>query len=880
MGGGQGGGSGGGGMGGGVGGGGEGGGSGGGTAVGGGDGGGSGGGAVGGGTGGGGTGGGGTGGGGTGGGSISSTVTVGPAGGMVMAGGASVTVPANALTFATDITLETAVPPVPVPSIYTARSAIFAFKPHGEMFTTPVTITLPFTTGGDAVLRLDDENDSRWQHVPATFGASSVTFMASRFSFYVVIQTPTVHPLYLGAAYWNEYVENDGPTQFAATGADCETNTFSQFRRWGQCIHGGQHRKVKVTGRTSCGNLTATDALGAFEWTCEVMGGVANMVSTDFKSAAGLSTLIDFNAAVWKQNSVTVNDGAAVVLTTPSAVWWPNPMVVDNDGTTQTAASTIYLVTADSNAEYYVSGAGSALVVKPGVTLTPPLTEVASARVVVGGFGSWVEVRMTGADQNYPGIYMSQSAGQSVVHRSDIVGYATGVVLSGDRFRLERLRVACAGPNADTAVKSTEGGHFLKDLRSARCPGGILTGPNSKLNVMENLHLADGPFAQLGNNSVMAGVTVHHSPENGVVLGIGEGRMLMHVTTVQNVFDGFNNQAQSSVFEKNQVIGLLATENRSAGVALNNNLVLRDVGSFLNTHYGYRFNAIDYGLGVTFEGLFTVGYNGPTPPGYFDGQPCLNLSAHPAAADCAFSRDFPDDAGVPNGLLSFPDGGCGFDTNFNAGGFNPTVPGVQYPLVKGAGSDTTNPNEDVDGNANHDAITDWLSFDNPYRGWGLWGSSGPHCTTQGPCVSGDKCRMYDYSLRASGVGFIWPMAMPTSNGNSVLHHDFFADNAYDGLTTADCSRFIASPVITPRAQGNKCTATFLVGAREILGDLRGNDNLLCESNEVCLFTPNMASYQGHGPLVSPAGYTFTNGTIQNVKMLKFQTNGVSAPYTP
>lgn len=66
----------------------------------------------------------------------------------------------------------------------------------------------------------------------------------------------------------------------------------------------------------------------------------------------------------------------------------------------------------------------------------------------------------------------------------------------------------------------------------------------------------------------------------------------------------------------------------------------------------------------------------------------------------------------------------------------------------------------------------------------------------------------------------------------------------------------------------------------MLGDMRGNENLLCESNEVCLFTPNIASYQGEGPLVPPAGYVFVDGTISNVTLLEHETNGTMMPYSP
>lgn len=40
------------------------------------------------------------------------------------------------------------------------------------------------------------------------------------------------------------------------------------------------------------------------------------------------------------------------------------------------------------------------------------------------------------------------------------------------------------------------------------------------------------------------------------------------------------------------------------------------------------------------------------------------------------------------------------------------------------------------------------------------------------------------------------------------------------------------------------TVTFLAHANEIFGDGIGNDNGLCESNETCVYNPNIGAYQG------------------------------------
>ncbi len=68
------------------------------------------------------------------------------------------------------------------------------------------------------------------------------------------------------------------------------------------------------------------------------------------------------------------------------------------------------------------------------------------------------------------------------------------------------------------------------------------------------------------------------------------------------------------------------------------------------------------------------------------------------------------------------------------------------------------------------------------------------------------------------------------------------------------------------------TSTLLRNAVEIRDDGIGNDNLLCESGETCLYTPNIGRYQGHGNLIN-AGTIGTGGTLENIILLQYETNG-------
>jgi hypothetical protein len=737
-----------------------------------------------------------------------------------------------------------------------------------------VTLSLAYQGTADAVLRLDDASDTTWEPVTgATYSSGVATVATSSFSYYVAAQlqvaTGAVVPLFPSAPAFNDYVKNDGTDPLRATGTACDpTYSGDPQTVYGDCIHSGEHRAVAVTGRSSCAGLGAVDALGAFDWTCEVLGGTATLVSTGFKQGAGLSTLIDFATAAWKANQVSVSDEANVILTTPSATWWSNPIVVDNDGMTSGAAGTIYLVTQDSGAFYQLTGDGSALVVQPGFELTGMHVATNSGRVELGGaFGLYFEGSITGTGTK--GIHLSGS--HHYLRNVRISGF-DGALGPARRMRIEDAKLTCAV--GGTGGFTLANGNLVRRVTVANCAAALHT--PGQLNVVEDVFSSAGQVGIVGANQIVAGVTSHHSGEDGIELN-GEGSLLMHATTAHNLSYGLN---ATSGTVPNRVIGLLSTENRIGGVYLDERVLLRNVGSFANTHYGFTFNI--YGSGNAFEGAFTTGFNGAQPINYYTTDPagCFNVGL-PGPGDCYGSRADAS-AGSANGLFSLASGQCDYDTNSNVTSpFNPPLRGPGYPLPERAKSgDAVNPNDGPDGNAAFASVTNWVDFENLYRGWGAEGSATPSCESQGPCSATSTgpagCQIFDYRLRHGADTFI-ARAPAYPDGNSTLTHVFSASSAYV-LNQALCASLFEHSVYDATAR--TCTVTFLADAREILGDMRGNDNLLCESNEVCLFTQNLASYQGEGPLVTPAGYVFVNGTIQNVTLLAHETNGTSMPYSP
>jgi len=123
--------------------------------------------------------------------------SVGPTGGVVSNDGASLSIPADALPSAVAVDIKrldpsttSALPAATAPGIEgTAElsSDIFAFTPHGTTFAKPVAVEIAHTGSGNAVLRLDDENDKTWELVPDTTFANGVArFQVTRFSIYAI----------------------------------------------------------------------------------------------------------------------------------------------------------------------------------------------------------------------------------------------------------------------------------------------------------------------------------------------------------------------------------------------------------------------------------------------------------------------------------------------------------------------------------------------------------------------------------------------------------------------------------------------------------------------------------------------------------------------
>lgn len=140
-------------------------------------------------------------------------------------------------------------------------------------------------------------------------------------------------------------------------------------------------------------------------------------------------------------------------------------------------------------------------------------------------------------------------------------------------------------------------------------------------------------------------------------------------------------------------------------------------------------------------------------------------------------------------------------------------------------------------------ITDWVNFASPFRGW--------QDNTGQSCDTGESCEIFDFSL-APGDLELRNTTLDGVNQNGAFTPGSPCPAAVDG-----------GEAITNVAAS---TSTFLLNAVEVVSDGVGNDDALCESNEICIYAPNSGSFQGTGDWFERGTCQFQNGTVSGVTM--------------
>lgn len=643
---------------------------------------------------------------------------------------------------------------------------------------------------------------------------------------------------------WNDYILRDYSKDLlsqADTPCDPSSSTYTNYF---SCIHGAEIRSIEISNRTSCDNLTASDDAnttgGAFNWTCGIKNNKVYIYSTGFRRGdlgdtvnnppPGLSSLLDWT-------------------TTPPS--FKKIIVTVKEGAntvTKTKADTWWTNSISHNFNSSNNLSTSGTIYTFGNSTSDfdqnPFTtyQITNSKISV---------------LVYPGkkMYKSSSGGTKVI---EMVGSFSYTWIEG-RFDAINHSLGILSANTNKFL-------VLRNVEVTNAFGNTGIELNSTFSYLKNV--------QVGNTI---------DPSFPGIKIASNKNILENVLSFNNGYRGLDIINASS----NLVLNFLSSSNSESGIyldtnAINNNLF--NVTSTLNSAFGTNIG----GAGVTGNYLqnFLVANNHSTQFGFScsignSDLTVLNLIVTNNNAT-ASSMQFNSSGGLgPNskrymGFIKSSGtcvgGGATFDghtgtgcTQFGLSDF--TGQAIDYiganPFPSGnpkVSSDSANTSF-ATGTATYSTSLRFTGFQNFYRTIGKENASAfPSTNLLNICSSG-SCRAYDWSLKASD----------TTTRNTV-----------------PCPQTLARPTLSQNSQ------IILRNAYEIIGDWKGDDDGFCESNEDCIYTPNVGVYQGHGNLVAAStantDYSLAanqcaditslagsgsdgGGSVTNVKLYKFEKNG-------
>lgn len=425
---------------------------------------------------------------------------------------------------------------------------------------------------------------------------------------------------------------------------------------------------------------------------------------------------------------------------------------------------------------------------------------------------------------------------------------ANNIVLShsnGSKFNMVRNFRARTG-GATTIYTNTASSQFL-NVAGTNTGGGFLISIQSK-NFFKNIQTYNSSSTNFtfssSDNIITDSISLNSGALNFSVNGSYNGNLYSNITSINSSSSAFSwaNNFQSTI------MNLLAANTGGTTSAVDNSIV--NSPKFINLIAAHSGSTSQYAEANTtsslFYGLLKVSGSGT----------CTVTSATTPGISASCSKISPSET-TPTAT-----------TNIT----------LSNSFV-GVGSDSKN-TSNTSGSQSYASITDWFNFDNQFRGWGKQGTF-PTSAITGSCSGASTCSIWDVSLKSNDSAARNVNSCPS--GSKVDTHQW-SDNTAPNQTYCDTN--YKGSIIS----GTTCITTFLRNAIEILGDGVGNENGICESNEECLYTPNIGAYQGHSSdssnpakLVKADTTSSTNvnncpdigsgSTIVNVTLWKYDTNG-------
>lgn len=599
--------------------------------------------------------------------------------------------------------------------------------------------------------------------------------------------TPTVIPFYVNAPNWMDYVTTKGdPNSTICSGT-------------GPCYHGGMTRKVVLTGVTSCSGLSMTDSLSAFHWACDASSGTATFYNKSFQSGKGLANLLTI-APSWQNMSVSLTGTQVIgsIASSPTAPYGNALALLPNSSSvaqTITTSGTIFVYNASQNSMGLKLNASKIAI----VNLNP------SAVITTGGSANCNDAlaptplnALCGiVSKNFNYLWL-----ENVSLSSATLSASIGVHLATAKYATLN----------DVTIKGFEMGLRLMTVSQSTFSG-----------IRSDMAGANGVDSNGSDENLFTKVSVGHAGDIGFFLSTSNRNRVLGTRVFNTKGTGYGLSVDTS--DDNVIVDATITSNSGTGleVYLASNNVFQDVTTANNLSEGVliygggidnsfirlaSFNN-DYGIHSNFSSNvfrdLALGHNGTmgiqldfqTNASSFHGH----LRVGNNGTDC-----WTDSATDPEGLV---DATCA-----PAYGSTHTLYTALSFVSSFAGSTAMT--------LAYSGLTSFFTnVTAPRHAWGKSGTFGDF-TSRSSCDTSLTCEVYDWSVDPSDTNLRNVLPVPT--GSSTFTH-----------TWSDAS-----------------TTTFVVNARETHpyeAIAKGNSNGLCESNEACLHTPNIASDQGNSTLM-------------------------------
>ena len=691
-----------------------------------------------------------------------------------------------------------------------------------------------------------------------------------------------VDPMFANHPNWNDYVKWSDKTKevFEQTDVSCDPSSDVGFL---SCLHAGERKIFTIPWLKSCESLVVSDQLSAFRWKCIVSNDEVVIYSLGLQLHLGLSDLIEYDGGggsyVFKDNKLRVFLDDDLYVESSLSKWWNNSiqeapnssLAVQTISDDASDIGRIFLIDGDHTGYGYEILDDKTALITFGASSVYKSVHTSICNSTDGTQTSPDKSCMAfGSGKNFlwlEGFYDNEGATSTILFAFHNTSFSTlrkikniNIGSGGDSFflgnshsnRFINIKMRANGGGAAsfytadntvshflfyditftnaTSTTSTIGfdpegsQHVLSKIKGSHV--GARVGYHGAFNMagLENIatnvlvHSSIGRgifFNTTADESILAFVSVFNSQNAGVYLRNSSSKNLVH--NILSVGNEYGIETHDSQIATDYILSDIAVfENQTAGLSL-----------YLNNSILTGFLAVGNNAG-TASVLDDCVLIGGTSPGIINGS-CTDSGAHLSNTYTGQSSD------------------ATLITNKDI---------TSAILGKVTITDSAN-TKDNNGLQTYDGDNDFFNFENWFRSLGKDGGAFPSVDNKGSCTSGD-CRIWDFRLSSMDTYFL-NRSDDGLNANEVFQANMTCPSAVHGNKTLTNS--VAS---TP--------LTFLKNASEIFFDDIGNDNGLCESNEACIYHPNIGAYQGEGGL-SEETCSFVDGTVSNVSMYAYKENG-------